>query len=145
MRNKLNNCRQKMEDIKKVEFNYSLKDIPLANQKEYLTKLYDATSKFVNRLRWKLFFYNNEDISPRESKEEDVFKSNRSAPACDDLKAFENDLFDIIKNIKFSTYKSNFQKKLKQDLNKLLIKNKVILFADKGIYTRQTQNFTTNY
>ena len=37
-----------MEDIKKVEFNYSLKDIPLANQKEYLIKLYDATSKFIN-------------------------------------------------------------------------------------------------
>ena len=120
-----------MEDIKKVEFNYSLKDIPLANQKEYLIKLYDATSKFINRLRWKLFFCNNEDISPREYKEEDVFKSNRSAPACDDLKAFENDLFDIIKNIKFSSYKSNFQRKLKQDLKKLLIKNKVILFAEK--------------
>ena len=98
-----------MEDIKKVEFNYSLKDIPLANQKEYLTKLYDATSKFVNRLRWKLFFYNNEDISPRESKEEDVFKSNRSAPACDDLKAFENDLFNIIKNNKFSSINQIFR------------------------------------
>ena len=64
-------------------------------------------------------------------EEEDVFKSNRSAPACDDLKAFENDLSDTIKNIKFSTYKSNFQRKLKQDLNKLLIKNKIILFEDK--------------
>ena len=124
-----------MEDIKKVEFNYSLKDIPLANQKEYLTKLYDATSKFVNRLRWKLFFCNNEDISPRESKEEDVFKSNRSAPAC-----------DAIKIIKFFTYKSNFQRKLKQDLNKLLIKNKIILFADKTRNLHQTSpNFTTKY
>ena len=97
-----------------------MKDIPIASQKEYLIKLYDATSKFFNRLRWKLFFCNNEDFSPRESKEEDVFKSNRSAPAC-----------DAIKNIKFFTYKSNFQRKLKQDLNKLLIKNKIILFADK--------------
>ena len=48
-----------MEDIKKVDFNYSLKDIPIANKKEYLIKLYDATSKFVNRLRWQLFFYLN--------------------------------------------------------------------------------------
>ena len=107
-----------MEDIKQVDFNYSLKDIPIANKKEYLIKLYYATSKFVNRLRWKLLFYNSEDISPHEFKEEDVFKISKSAPSCD-LKAFENDLFDIIKNIKFTSYESNFQKKLKQDLNKL--------------------------
>ena len=76
-------------------------------------------------------FYNNDDINSYEYKEEDVFKSSRSAPACDDIKALENDLFHIIKNIKFSSYKSNFQKKLKQILNNLLTKNKVILFADK--------------
>ena len=123
-----------MEYIKKVDFNYSLKDIPTASKKEYLIKLYDATSKFVNRLRWKLFFCNNEDANPfvhKEYKEEDVFKSSRSAPACEDIKAFENDLFETIKNIKFSSFRSNFQKKLKQDLNKLLAKNKIILFADK--------------
>ena len=127
-----------MEDIQKVNFNYSLKDIPICNKKEYLIKLYDATSKFINRLRWKLFFCNQEDNSPYEYKEENIFKSRKSAPAHDELKAFENDLFNIIKNIKFTTYKSNFQKKLKHDLNSLLTKNKIILFADKTRNLYQT-------
>ena len=103
---------------------YSLKDIPICNKKEYLIKLYDATSKFINRLRWKLLFCNQEDSSPYEYKEKYIFKSCKSAPAHDKLKAFENDLFNIINNIKFTTYKSNFQKKIKHDLNNLLIKIK---------------------
>ena len=94
-----------MEDIQKVNFKYSLKDIPICNKKEYLIKLYDATSKFINRLRWKLFFYNHEDNSPYENKEENIFKSRKSAPAHDDLKAFENDIFNLIKSIKCIMYK----------------------------------------
>ena len=89
-----------MEDIKKISFSYSLKDIPLTNKKEYLTKMYDATSKFINRLRWKVFFCNKEINDPYDHKEEDIFKSSRSAPACEELKLFENDLFNIIKKHK---------------------------------------------
>ena len=37
-------------------------------------------------------FYNQEDSSPYEHKEENVFKSRKSAPAHEDLKVFENDL-----------------------------------------------------
>ena len=70
-----------MEDIKKISFPYSLKDIPLTNKKEYLTKMYDATSKFINRLRWKVFFCKKENNDPYERREEDIFESSRSAPA----------------------------------------------------------------
>ena len=44
-------------------------------------------------------FYNQEDKSQYEHKEENVFKSRKSAPAHDDLKSFGNDLFNVIKNI----------------------------------------------
>ena len=120
-----------MEDIKKIQFNYSLKDIPLSHKKDYIIRLYDATSKFINRLRWKMFFINKEIEEQHHKKDEDVFKSSRSAPTCDELKPFETDLYNVIKNIKFNSNKSKFQTKLKKDLNKLLIKNKIILFADK--------------
>ena len=102
-----------MENIKKLDFNYSLKDIPLTNKKEYTIKLYDAASKFINRLRWKIFFINNENVDINEQKEEDIFKSTRSAPACDELKNFEIDLFKLLESIKFTNYRSRFQKKPK--------------------------------
>ena len=47
------------------------------------------------------------------------------------LKAFENDLFDLIKNVEFNSFKSRFQKQLKHDINKLLIKKIVIVKSDK--------------
>ena len=113
-----------MEKLKKIDFKYSLKDIPLANKKEYTIKLYDAASKFINRLRWKVFFINSETSSTNEQKEENIFKSTRSAPACDELKNFEIDLFKLLGNIKFTNYKSRFQKTLKNDLKNILTKNK---------------------
>ena len=96
-----------MEDIKKIEFKYSLKDIPLNNKKQYLTRMYDATTKFINRLRWKIFFHNNENNDQYERKEEDIYKSSRSAPACEELKAFENDLFNVIKKKFIYIYEHN--------------------------------------
>ena len=120
-----------MENLKKIEFNYSLKDIPLADKKEYTIKLYDAASKFINKLRWKVFFINSKTTSTNEQKEENIFKSTRSAPTCDELKNFEIDLFKLLGNIKFTNYKSRFQKTLNNDLKNILTKNKIILFADK--------------
>ena len=135
-----------MEDIKKIEFKYSLKDVPLSNKKQYLTRMYDATTKFINRLRWKIFFHNNENNDQYERKEEDIYKSSRSAPACEELKAFENDLFNVIRKIRFTTYKSEFQKTLQKDLKQILTKNKIILFANKtrNLY-QKTQTNTRNY
>ena len=99
-----------MKHIKKLEFNYSLKDIPLSNRKEYKIKLYDAASKFINRLRWKAFFISNESVDINKQKEEDIFKTNRSAPACEEIKKFEVDLFKLSGSIKFTNHRSRFTK-----------------------------------
>ena len=50
-----------MEELKNIDFNYSLKHIPLTTRQVYMIKLYDATFKFINRLKWKIFFSNNKD------------------------------------------------------------------------------------
>ena len=92
-----------MEDIKKLK--YSLKD-----KKQYLTKMYDATTKFINR--WKVFFHNSDNNDHYEHKEKEIFKSSRPATACEELKAFENDLLNVIRKIKFTAYMSKFQEAL---------------------------------
>ena len=122
----------KMDEFQKINFEYSLKDIPTSSKKEYLIKLYDAISKFINRIRWKIFHSNKTDDSDTLNlNDENIFKSSKSAPPCDELKAFEKELFDIAKNIKFNKNISPFQKKMKNDLKSILVKNKIIIFADK--------------
>ena len=88
---------------------YSLKDIPLASKKQYLARVYDATIKFINRLRLKVFFHNNKNNNQYEQREEDIYENSRSSSACEELKAFENNLFNVIRKIKFTTYKYKFQ------------------------------------
>ena len=41
----------------KVEFNHSLKNIPIADKKTYMAKLFDMTTKFIDRMKWKAFFF----------------------------------------------------------------------------------------
>ena len=120
-----------MENIFSVDFNYSMKDIPISNKKEYLIKLYDSTSKFINRLRWKFFFCNRDDTEDYHTNNDNIFKSSKAAPACEELRPFEKDLLEMINSIKFDNYISNFHKKMKNDIRKLLEPNKIIIFADK--------------
>ena len=75
-----------MENFEKIEVNYSLRDILLANKREYTIKLYNAASKFINRLRWKVFFISRETTSFNEQKEENI---QHQTPACDELKNFK--------------------------------------------------------
>ena len=101
-----------IDEFHKIKFEYSLKDIPTSGKKEYLIKLYDAISKFINRIRWKIFFSNKlDDSDTLNLNDESIFKSAKSAPTCDELKLFEKELFDIVKSIKFNKNISHFQKK----------------------------------
>ena len=61
------------------------------------------------------------------------------------LKAFEDDLFNTIKNIKFTSFKSKYQRELSRDLKELLSKKMVIIRSDKTVfYTMQPTNYTKN-
>ena len=97
-----------VNNILNVDFNYSLKDIPISNKKEYLFKLYDTTSKFVNRLQWKCYYINRDINEYNSEHEENIFKSSTSAPASEELKHFEKGLIELVNNIKFNTYIPKF-------------------------------------
>ena len=122
--------------MKLVEFDYSLKDIPIYSSKSYTLQIFDLTAKFINRMRWKAFYFekkNTDDTSTfgGTSKDIDIYGSKRSVPVMDRLKAFETDLFDLIQNIKFTDYKSEHQKKLQKDIKKLLSVKQLIIPSDK--------------
>ena len=96
-------------------------------------KLYDAASKYTNRMRWKLSFLNKDN-----SSETPLFKSSKSALFCNKLKEFEKDLFDMKCNVKLINVKLNrfmpeFQQNLiKNDLNNLFKRERLIIFGDKS-------------
>ena len=126
----------KNDKLKLVDFKHSLKNIPLSNKKYFLTKIFDQTSKFINRLRWKAHFFESQEFHnhPDTLTRDDIsklFASQRSAPEIKDLKAFEDNLFDMIKNIKFNIFKSKYQIKLSNDIKKLLNTNMVNVRSDK--------------
>ena len=120
-----------------INFNYSLKNIPVGEQQMYLTKLMDMTSKFVERIKWRAFWYelhkNTEEIEDTTSMNNftRVFPTKRSAPNSIHLQPFINDLFSIVKSVKFRDVHDNFQQQLKNDIKMINNCKDVLVFADK--------------
>ena len=72
----------------------------------------------------------NEDL-PKENKETFGFKTPHTPHKHEMLEKFEDDMYTLISSIEFSKGKSDFQRKLDEDLRGLKTSGKVILEADK--------------
>ena len=66
-----------------------------------------------------------------EKKETFGFKSNRTPPPDEELAAFENDLWDLVKNLKYRNNTSKFQKELRETVEKIKNNPNLIIPADK--------------
>ena len=92
--------------MKKVDFGYSLKNIPAPNGRTYKLQLIEKIELFMKKLRWKaIFFINNSkettDSSASGSAEYGL-KSNKKCPRqFKELIPLEDDPVDLVKNIKF--------------------------------------------
>ena len=88
---------------------------------------------FCRRIEIKLYFCtNNEDnINMIEKKETYGFKSKFTLKQSEELKNFENEMFDLINQVKFRKTKDNFQHELKKDLRKIGKSKSLIVPADK--------------
>ena len=82
-------------------------------------------------------------------------RSNTSSPQNSALTSFENDIYDMAKNIEFRNVCNDFQDKLKEDINKTSSPKNLFVFADKSTnlykmsdtdYNRLLgNNITSNY
>ena len=116
--------------MKKLSFNYSLKNIPVPTEKAYKNKLIESVEHVIKRMRWKAFFYNNQQ-KDQERTETFGIKIRKCPPQVQEMISFENDLFDMIKNVKFKFVRNTFQSQLNQDLNKIRQSKNTFVFADK--------------
>ncbi len=116
----------------KFQLNYSDKNIPIPTHDSFLKTLISKTENFLSRIRWKAYFF---DKKPDEDGEQDRnfgFKTQKSPPPNTALTGFENDIYNLISNIKFKKVESEFQQKLKRDVKKIKDSDKIIVSADKS-------------
>ena len=90
--------------MEKLNFNYSLKNIPIPHETSYLIKLREKIENVTKRMRWKaLFFLNDDKDKPDDWRETFGFKSRKIPPSCKEMESFDKDFFNIISSIKFKT------------------------------------------
>ena len=105
-------------NMEQVKFEYSLKNIAIPTQKEYLIELINSVNIFLNSLKWRSFFF----LNPTNKKQKETFgfKTTNSPPNIAELKEFEMELHAIVKNVTFRNYRLNhLQTKLNKDIKKL--------------------------
>ena len=113
-----------------TSFNYSLKNIPIPSKQSYLKSLTDKVESFLKRLRWKAYFF--EHPSTKDDYAADFgFASSLTPPQCDSLIPFENDMYEIIRNIKFRDGLNTFQQVLKGDVKNIQSSPNMFVSADK--------------
>ena len=120
--------------MERVNFGYSVKNIPTPNERTYKTKLVESIEAVIKRMRWKAIFFNPEETNPAEPREviENYgLKSVRCPAQVPSMKKFEADLINIAANVTFRESTNEFQKKMKNDMRELRRSDKTLTPADK--------------
>ena len=115
------------------DFEYSTKNIPLASKSTFLQKLIEKTESLIQRMRWKAFFFLNNQDTDDTTKETYGFKSKRSPPHVNELNEFEDCMQNMIQRIEFRTdhQSNNLQRKLANDLKEIRQDKNIFVKADK--------------
>ena len=85
----------------------------------YKIQLLNKIEAVIKRMRWKVIFFKrkNDDNDNNIKRENYGLKSNKTPPSVNEMKDFENDLIDLINNLKFRQGKNYFQSKLNRHKN----------------------------
>ena len=116
-------------NLKKKTFNFSMKNIPIPSENSYMKDLIYRTEDFLIRVRWRaLFFLKNEEEKKKQKhtnaednfentkiqKETFGFRTSKNPPAIKELAKFENDIWEMVENVRFSKYRNSFQREMKK-------------------------------
>ena len=114
--------------MEKLKFDYSMKNIPVTTKRSYLLKLIEQIEMVIKRMRWKVIYCNMKGSIKTETY---GLKSQKTPPPIKELEAFENDLIELVKNIKFRTVHNQLQRTLKSDIKLIQQSSKTLTPADK--------------
>ena len=123
---------------------YSMKNIPIPKNSEYMKKLVGQMEKIVKRMRWRALFFLKEEEEKYKTLAEEIefhgkeekygFKSEKKPPSIKEMQDFEKEFYEIARKIEFRENNNygKFQKELKKDINDMKKIKKVIIPADKS-------------
>ena len=120
--------------MEKLNFGYSLKNIPIPDEKSCKLHLSEKIEISIQKMRWRAsFFINNNKKATEDYKQGFSYglKSGRSPPQVKDLIQFEDDLVRIVKELNFRKVKNNFQKVLCEDMKQMYTSKKTLTPAGK--------------
>ena len=92
--------------------------------------LINSAEKFIRAVRWRAVNFLNPSKT-NNKKENFGFRSAKPAPSVPELKAFEDGMLDLVKNVQFREKTNEFQEKLKKDSLNIKSETKVFAAADK--------------
>ena len=119
--------------MERVNFNYSMKNILIPSKNVYPKNLIFKLESFAKGIRWKAYFFEKlNEIDNATIVNNFGFKSVSTRPKNEHLNAFEEDLYDLVRNIEFKKANTVFQNQLNKDIN--MINKDPLLFipADKS-------------
>ena len=88
-------------DFKPNFYDYSMKNIPIPTKRTYMNCFIEKVESFIRRMRWKAYFFNNNNKNESEIEENFGFPSIRCPPIDEHLTSFEQALYQIIQEIEF--------------------------------------------
>ena len=97
--------------MERINFSYSLKNIPVPSQKSDQLQLIDKIECIIKRMRWKAHFFENNanNTSNTMVKERYGFKSKHYLDECKELETFEKDLYNPVSSLKYRKSTDDFQ------------------------------------
>ena len=123
--------------MEKVNFGYSVKNIPIPDGKSYKLQLIQKVEDFIKKIRWKVTFFmkGENQIEPTTHKTGLTFglNSTKCPPQIKELVPFEEDFIKLIKNLRFRKVDNKFQRALAKDLKDIRSSKKTLTAADKTL------------
>ena len=116
--------------MEQVNFGYSLKNIPIPENRVYLQMLINSAEKVTRSIRWRDFHFLNPK-TPGPKKETYGFNSTKPAPIVPEMKEFEKEMLDLVMSVEFNKKTNPFQEKLKKDAATIKADSKLFIAADK--------------
>ena len=89
-----------------VNFDYSLKNIPISSNQSYLKSIFDKIESLIRRMRWKVHFYDSNNTENKNSPNFNFeFKS-----AVTPLQKEHFNAFDMVRCVEFRRSCNAFEK-----------------------------------
>ena len=111
--------------MERIDFGYSLKNIPVGDEKTFCMTLFNASEKTQESMKWKVLkTFNPENFGGK--KQTFGFPTTAAAPdpkpecpSYKPMKDFKEGMLDLVSTIEFNTNTNELQKKLKKDMQEI--------------------------